>query len=106
MNRHSYNLGMEKYSFNDLVLMEKLLSCMNDLTRLKLLTCLIDGEKCVCQLAKLCGISQSLTSHQLKVLKQYRLVKSCKRGQHRFYELDDEHVELILNLVHEHIKEK
>lgn len=105
MNGCSYNIGMH-YSKDEINKMYILLSSMADKTRIKILSSLLEGEKCVCEISKELDISQSLASHQLATLKKHFLVKSYKRGQHRFYSLDDEHVELILKIVHEHILEE
>ena len=104
MNNRSYNKDMN-YSKEEISKMYQLLSCMSDKTRILILSSLLEGEKCVCQISQELEISQSLTSHQLAFLKKHHLVKSEKRGQHRFYTLIDKHVELILKIVHEHILE-
>lgn len=77
-----------------------------DSTRVKIVCALLSTELCVCDIAELLEISQSAISHQLRVLKQARLVKSRRAGKVIYYSLDDEHIEAILSLGLTHIKEK
>lgn len=77
-----------------------------DSTRVKIVCALLSTELCVCDIAELLEISQSAISHQLRVLKQARLVKSRRAGKVVYYSLDDEHIEGILSLGLSHIKEK
>lgn len=76
-----------------------------DSTRLRILYVLYDAELCVCDIAELCGMTVSAISHQLRVLKQSRLVKYRKTGKSVFYSLDDEHVHSILAQGMEHLSE-
>ncbi|MCA9839986.1 MAG: helix-turn-helix transcriptional regulator [Trueperaceae bacterium] len=73
-----------------------LLKGLADLTRLKIL-CLIRGnEVCVHDIVEVLDISQSGVSHQLRILRDARLVSSRKQGRHVFYQLADEHIEQLL----------
>ena len=76
-----------------------------DPTRISILYSLMDGELCVRHIADKISMSQSAISHQLKTLRSSRLIKARKEGKVVYYSLDDEHIEKILNLVTEHIKE-
>lgn len=76
-----------------------------DPTRIKILWALFDHEICVFDLAEKIGMSQSAISHQLRVLKQARLVKSRRDGKNTFYALDDDHVKRIIEQVMIHIDE-
>ncbi|HIU49338.1 MAG TPA: helix-turn-helix transcriptional regulator [Candidatus Avimonoglobus intestinipullorum] len=76
-----------------------------DATRIKILWVLFDKEVCVFDIAEEIGMSQSAVSHQLRVLKQARLVKSRRDGKNTFYSLDDEHVKRIIEQVMIHITE-
>ena len=76
-----------------------------DSTRIKILYVLLQSEMCVCDIGQILGISQSAVSHQLRVLKQMRLVKYRKEGKSIFYSLSDKHIELILNQDIEHLAE-
>ena len=80
-----------------------LFKVFGDPTRIKILYLLLEGELCVNDIAASLGMSQSSISHQLKTLKQHRLVKFRRNGKTIFYALDDEHVVNILNQGLEHI---
>ena len=76
-----------------------------DSTRLRILYVLFDTELCVCDIAELLGMTVSAISHQLRVLKQSRLVKYRKSGKSVLYSLADDHVHTILGQGMEHISE-
>ncbi len=76
-----------------------------DPTRIKILWTLFDDEKCVYDIAEAILMTQSAVSHQLRVLKQARLVKSRRDGKNTFYSLDDDHVKRIIEQVMIHITE-
>ena len=76
-----------------------------DTTRVRILYLLYDRELCVCDLAKLLGVTQSAVSHQLRALKDAKLVSFRREGKTVFYTLDDDHVRTILALGMEHITE-
>ena len=76
-----------------------------DATRLRILYALSQGEMCVYDLSTLLGISQSATSHQLKILRDNRLVRSRRDGKTIFYGLSDHHISMIMNQGLEHIQE-
>lgn len=74
-----------------------------DPTRLKILHCLKQAEMCVCDLCFVLEMSQSAISHQLRVLRNLRIVKHRKEGKNVFYSLDDDHIFKILDQGLEHI---
>ncbi len=76
-----------------------------DATRIKILCALFQGELCVCGLAEVVGMTQSAVSHQLRVLKQMKLVKNRREGKTIYYSLADGHIQSILNQGMEHIAE-
>lgn len=76
-----------------------------DSTRIKILYVLFESEMCVCDIAQLLNMNQSAISHQLKILKQNRLVRSRREGKAVFYSLADGHVRTIINQGLEHIEE-
>lgn len=76
-----------------------------DPTRIKILCALFQAESCVCCLAEAVGMSQSAVSHQLRVLKQMKLVKNRREGKTVYYSLADAHIQSILNQGMEHIAE-
>lgn len=83
-----------------------LFKIFGDTTRIKILCVLFQAEMCVCDIAMLLGMTQSAISHQLRVLKQSRLVKYRKEGKVVYYSLDDEHVKSIFDQGLIHIREK
>ncbi len=83
-----------------------LFKIFGDTTRIKILCALFQAEMCVCDIAALLGMTQSSISHQLRVLKQARLVKYRKEGKVVYYSLDDEHVKSIFDQGLIHITEK
>lgn len=82
----------------------ELFKVFGDVTRLKVLYELFDGEKCVSELSEAVGMSSSAVSHQLKTLRQARLVRFRKDGKTVYYALDDDHVRTILGQGTEHIE--
>ena len=66
---------------------------------------LFETEVCVCDLAKALNMTQSAISHQLRILKQNKLVKNRREGKSIFYSLADDHVRTIINQGREHIEE-
>ena len=85
--------------------LETLFKIFGDSTRIKILYVLHCGEMCVCDIATVLGMTQSAISHQLRVLRQTRLVKSRRAGKTIYYSLADEHVKTIISMGIEHIEE-
>ena len=83
----------------------ELFRIFGDSTRIKILYVLFESEMCVCDIAQLLGMSQSAISHQLRCLKQSKLVKSRREGKTVFYSLADSHVRAILGQGMEHVTE-
>ena len=83
----------------------ELFKIFGDSTRIKILYVLFESEMCVCDIAKLLGMTQSAISHQLQVLKKSKLVKYRREGKTVFYSLADGHVRTILGQGMEHIAE-
>ncbi len=71
---------------------------LGDSTRIRIICALFESELCVCDIASVLNMTQSAISHQLKTLKQARLVKSRRDGKTMYYALDDEHVQKIFDL--------
>lgn len=76
-----------------------------DVTRIKILFHLSSSELCVHDIASLLNMSQSAISHQLRVLKQCRIVKYRREGRSILYSLDDDHVKQIIGQGFDHIHE-
>lgn len=83
----------------------ELFKVFGDTTRIKILYALFSNEMCVCDIANLLNMTQSAISHQLRVLKQARLVKFRKEGKTVYYSLDDSHISQIFNCGLNHIQE-
>lgn len=83
----------------------ELFKIFSDSTRIKILYVLFESEMCVCDIAQLLNMTQSAISHQLRLLKQSKLVKYRREGKTIFYSLADSHVRTILSQGMEHIAE-
>ena len=118
---------MKDVKFSTIQKMESLLQTASDATRLKIMLALLDDDKCCCDDGCNCGAceemncmiekcvsdivnetgaSQSLVSHQLKVLKDADLVRTRKEGTKVYYSLKDKHVRLLLGVAYEHVMEE
>ena len=76
-----------------------------DTTRMKIISALLEAELCVGDIAEITNSTQSAISHQLRVLKQAKLVKYKKDGKIVYYSLDDEHVSEMYEMATRHIEE-
>jgi len=83
----------------------ELFKVFGDSTRIRILYVLFESEVCVCDLAEILNMTQSAISHQLKILKQSKLVKARREGKSIFYSLADDHVRSIIAQGQEHIEE-
>ncbi|MDE6787976.1 MAG: metalloregulator ArsR/SmtB family transcription factor [Ruminococcus sp.] len=83
----------------------ELLKVFGDSTRIRIIFVLGQSEMCVCDIANLLGMTQSAISHQLRILKQARLVKARRNGKTIFYSLCDDHVQKIFYCAMEHVME-
>lgn len=84
----------------------ELFKVFGDSTRIRILYVLFADEMCVCDIASLLGMSQSAISHQLRVLKNARLVKGRRSGKEMYYSLDDEHISMIFDSGLAHVEER
>jgi len=78
---------------------------LGDPTRVRILDALSGGELCVCDIASLAAISESAVSHQLRLLRGMRLVRSRRSGRLVFYALDDQHIIELLKQALTHVEE-
>jgi len=78
---------------------------LGDPTRVRMLDALSHGELCVCDLATLLGLSESATSHQLRLLRTLRLVRARRAGRMVFYALDDRHIVTLFKQGLRHVEE-
>ncbi len=83
----------------------ELFKVFGDSTRTKILSCLEFSELCVCDICSCLNMTKSAISHQLRILRQAKLVKTRKSGKEVFYSLDDDHVSKIYECALSHIKE-
>ena len=83
----------------------ELFKVFGDSTRIRILYALFESELCVGDMAQLLRISQSAVSHQLKILKDAKLVRFRRDGKIIFYMLDDDHVRTMLSMGMEHVEE-
>ncbi len=93
----------ENLSQERIVELSKIFKALGDPTRLKIIHSLSKEELCVCDIAELLQMNQSAISHQLRVLRNLRLVKYRKEGKSAIYSLDDDHVLQLFKQGLEHI---
>ncbi len=91
---------------NTLFDLADLFKIFGDTTRVKILYALFESELCVCAIAELLSMTQSATSHQLRVLKDAGLLKARRDGKTIYYSLADDHVRSIIEMGFEHITEE
>ena len=96
------NLRENERSFIE---MQETFKTLGDATRLKILYLLMHGELCVCEITEFLGANQSAVSHQLRILRNTRLVKYRREGRSVFYSLDDDHIKQLFSQCYEHIEE-
>ena len=88
-----------------LLRLAELFKVFGDGTRVRILSVLLTAEVCVCDIAKLLGMTQSAVSHQLRILKQAHLIRARREGKTVFYSLADDHVATLLRQGMEHVCE-
>ena len=79
---------------------------LGDPTRVRILDALARAEVPVCDLADVLGLTQSAVSHQLRLLRSMRLVRSRREGRHIFYAVDDDHIARLFKQGLEHVQER
>lgn len=107
-NEHEHTIEKARHEMPELEQLydlSELFKMFGDTTRIRILWALSEGEMCVCHLAELLGMGQSAISHQLRLLRQARLVRYRRDGKSSVYSLDDDHVNQIFNLGLSHILE-
>jgi DNA-binding transcriptional ArsR family regulator len=83
----------------------EMFSALSDLMRLKILIALSQSELCVCEIARLTGLSPFVTSHQLRFLRTLLIVKYQCSGKYAYYSLDDDYVLDMIRLMADHRQE-
>ncbi len=86
--------------------MAEIFKLLGESTRLKIILSLIDNELCVCDLSATTNSTVSAVSHQLRLLRNGRLVKFRKEGKMVYYSIDDDHIHKLIEQVKEHAEEK
>lgn len=92
-------------SETDLYDLAELFKVFGDSTRIRILFVLFEKEESVGEIADALGMNQSAISHQLKILKQNKLVKARREGKQMYYSLADQHVKAIIEMGLEHVEE-
>lgn len=94
---------MDDHTITDL---SNVFKTLGDRTRIKILYALSKSELCVCDISTILNMSMSAVSHQLRVLRNMKLVKYRKKGKEVYYSLDDNHVVQLIKVSLEHVMEK
>lgn len=84
----------------------ELFKVFGDTTRTKILSALFERELSVCCISAIVGMSVSAVSHQLRILRQTKIVKSRRQGKEIYYSLDDEHISRIYWMALDHLREE
>nr|WP_226986887.1 metalloregulator ArsR/SmtB family transcription factor [Chlorobaculum tepidum] len=84
----------------------QLFKVLGDHTRVRILNALYRSELCVCDLTSILAMNQSAVSHQLRVLRDARIVRSKKQGKNVLYALDDSHIAELIKIGFEHVQER
>lgn len=96
---------VDKKSIANLLQTVEFLKIISEENRLKILCLLREEEKCVCDIWQYLGLAQNLTSHHLKILKDFELVSSRQEGLKVFYKLNKKVVKKYLTLLNKFLKE-
>lgn len=96
---------MKKFNENTLYDVAELFKNFSDSTRIRILYTLFDKELSVSEICELLSMNQSAISHQLRILKNAKLVKNRREGKTVYYSLDDDHVYNIISQGIEHVEE-
>lgn len=84
----------------------QLFKVLGDHTRVRMLNALYRSELCVCDLTSILGMNQSAVSHQLRVLRDAKIVRSRKQGKNVLYALDDRHIAELIRIGFKHVQEQ
>jgi ArsR family transcriptional regulator len=99
------NVAQNMPAYEQLFLLADFFKMFSDSTRIRIIAALLNSEMCVCDIAFLLNMTKSAISHQLRMLRQTKLVKFRKKGKIVYYSLDDEHIKNIVETGLSHIKE-
>lgn len=90
---------------DDICDLSELFKVFGDSTRTKIISALFRAELCVCDISSVLNMTKSAVSHQLRILRQMKIVKTRRQGKEIFYSLDDEHIYNIYQMAYLHLKE-
>lgn len=102
MSQKTQDLHMTEEQMSD---MAELFKIFGDSTRIRILSVLLRGERCVQEITEELSMTQPAISYQLRILKQSKLVKNRRDGKQIRYALADDHVQTILQMAKEHLEE-
>lgn len=105
-NKEKSKILNQMPSIEEIYSLAELFKIFGDSTRTSILSCLEVGELCVSDIAEILNMTISAVSHQLRILKNAKLVKSKKSGKDVIYSLDDDHVSQIIECGLSHINEE
>lgn len=83
---------------NRILVMADIFKALSDPTRLKIVLSLMNQEHCVCDIAVICGQTDSAISHQLRILRTQKIVKNRRQGKIMYYSIDDAHVVSLIEM--------
>ena len=88
----------------DIGQMVDIFKALGDPSRLKIVLALLNQEHCVCDIAVICGQTDSAVSHQLRILRTMKIVKNRREGKIIYYSIDDDHVISLIHMSLDHIR--
>ena len=97
--------SFDEFEEDSLFAMAELFKVFGDSTRIKILSVLFDRELMVSDICRAVEMGQSAISHQLRLLKQHKLVRARREGKAVYYSLADDHVKTIIGMAKEHLEE-
>lgn len=89
---------------DDIIQMTDIFKALSDPTRLKIVLALLHQEHCVCDIAVICGQTDSAISHQLRLLRTLKILKNRRDGKIIYYSIDDDHVVALINMSLDHVR--
>ena len=84
--------------------MADIFKALSDPSRLKIVLAILNQEHCVCDIARICGQTDSAISHQLRILRSLKIVKNRREGKVIYYSLEDDHVISTINMSLDHVR--
>lgn len=88
----------------DISRMADIFKALSDPTRLKIVLAVMNQEHCVCDIAVICGQTDSAVSHQLRILRTLQIVKNRREGKIMYYTIADDHVVSLITMSLDHVR--